>query len=249
MLRSSHKALTLHLSPRGFALSDSGVPLPELVPWQGAARPGDARGMGSLIGELPVPTTPGKQSLDVVLDNAWARLQLVRFPHGVRTPEERDVFVRASFRHVFGSQADGWRVVVDRNPLHLPSLAMAVDAPLFQAVSDFAEQHELRLRSMQAAFVTVFNRLRVHLSAHHGGLAHVDSGRVCLGLWQQRRWVAIRSQPLGEGDGIGALLRQMLAGMDAGYPEGTLYVKGGRQGAALDLPAGWTVHWMSEGGG
>ncbi|HEX5127421.1 MAG TPA: hypothetical protein VFW00_11825 [Rhodocyclaceae bacterium] len=251
MLRSSNSVVTLSLSPQGFGISGDATQRAPIKPWPKEYRSGDTKSIVDALDGLSVTSMQNKSRLDVVLDNAWTRFQLVRFPAGVRTKEECGAFLKAAFRNVFGAEADAWHIVAEPMHFGLPVLAVAVDAALPEALTKFAERSKLTLRSVQPKFVTAFNGARHGLSAHQGAFAQIDDIRICMALWRQRCWVAVRSQPIVAHDvdivgaAVGAMLNQMLAHIDPPMAYGTLHLTGATRGwQAQQLPEGWTALWL-----
>jgi len=248
--RSSNSAVTLRLSAQGFGL-DAGAGKATLQPWP-AGR--DVKAVVAALADLQLQAQPGKSLLAVVLDNAWTRFQLVRFPAQVNTAQEREVFLRANFQRVFGAEAQAWKIVAEPAYFGLPVMAVAVDEALLAALSRFAERHQLRLRSIQPEFVDVFNRARTMLSGGQGAFAHVGSERVCMALWRRQSWVAVRSPPLDPAahGAVGAMLAQMLANVDPPMASGTLHLADAdsrprRSSPPIEaMPAGWAVVRLAE---
>lgn len=241
MSRSSSSAVTLRLGARGFGF-DTGAGTTTLEPWTMGR---DVKGVVAALAELPLPAQPGKSQLAVTLDNAWTRFQLMRFPAKVNTAQEREVFLKASFRRVFGAEVEGWAIAVEPACLGLPVMAVAVDPTLIAALSRLAGRHQMTLRSVQPEFVDAFNRARPMLSGQQGAFAQIGHGRVCMALWRRQTWVAVRSQPMDPAaDGpVGAMLAQMLANVDPTMAKGTLHLAGGDDRSPLPeaLPVGWTA--------
>ncbi|HSV35141.1 MAG TPA: hypothetical protein VLI46_06270 [Ramlibacter sp.] len=242
---SSNSAVTLRLSTRGFGF-DAGGALAAMQPWP-AGR--DVKAVVAALAELPLQAQPGKK-LSVILDNAWTRFQLVRFPAQVNTPEERQVFLQAHFRRVFGAEAQDWTIIAEPAYFGLPVMAVAVDHMLIAALSRLAERHQLRLRSLQPEFVEAFNRVRPMLSGGQGAFAQIGGDRVCMALWRGPCWEAVRSQPLAPGarGSMAALLAQMLANVNPPMTSGTLHLadsdnRPGQGGQPLPeaLTTGWTA--------
>ncbi|HSV84193.1 MAG TPA: hypothetical protein VLK85_33750 [Ramlibacter sp.] len=237
--------MTLRLSTHGFGF-DAGRALAAMQPWP-AGR--DVKAVVAALAELPLQAQPG-QSLSIILDNAWTRLQLVRFPAQVNTPQERQVFLQANFRRVFGAEAQDWTIIAEPAYFGRPVMAVAVDHTLIAALSRLAERHQLRLRSLQPEFVEAFNRVRPMLTGGQGAFAQIGGDRVCMGLWRGPCWEAVRSQPLAPAvqGSMAAMLAQMLANVDPPMASGTLHLadSDSRPGKGAwpqpeTLTAGWTA--------
>lgn len=186
-------------------------------------------------------------ALDVVIDSGLTRMQVIRFPAGVRKPLERSAYLKAAFRNVFGREAADWHIIAEPTYASEPVPAFAIDATVMSAITGFAERHKLTLRSLRPSFVDCFNSLRNRLAAHTGAFALIESGRVGLGLWRHREWISLSSQAFAaeDGEALGALCTQMLARVDPAMPSGTLYIAGADKPFSVPLPGEWDVQWLA----
>lgn len=245
MLRSSPDTLTLRVRPDAYAIVSS-LRGGEWMSWpaQIAGRDLEAR-----IAQLELPKEGRHARLDVVLDSALTRMQVVCFPAGVRKPEERSNYLKASFRNVFGQEAGNWHIVAEPSYFHEPVPAVAVDRPLIQAVTALCERHELKLRSLRTSFIDSFNLMRGKLTAHAGAFAMLEGERLCIGLWHKRTWLALSMQAIARGDGaaLAAALAQLLARVTTPMPVGTLYLVSDETPFKIPLAEGWAVEWLKPG--
>ncbi|MFT3735762.1 MAG: hypothetical protein QM776_12175 [Rhodocyclaceae bacterium] len=246
MLRSSRKVLTLRLSPHGYSVSPGSL---HGGTWQRWPKLGDniAPTVEQHLDTLRFEEDVQCPQLDVVLDSALSRAQIVQFPAGVRKPVERQAFLKAAFRNVFGAEAAEWHIVAETAYANEAVPAVAIDASLMQALGKLCERHAMQLRSLRTSFVDCFNRLRSQLSGHIGAFALIERERVSIGLWRRRGWVAISTLAVAteDGAGIAALHAQMLARIDEPLHDGTLYVAGSKKAFAVPLPEGWTLQWLT----
>jgi hypothetical protein len=250
VLRSSHKVLTLRLGTNGYALSPGSL---RGGAWQSWPASHDDRGIAHPIEERLAALKFDAAScalLDVVLDSTLTRVQVIRFPAGVRKPAERTAFLKAAFRNVFGRDANTWHVVAEPTYVNEPTPAVAIDEQLMQAINTLAECHKLKLRSLRTAFTDAFNSARRSLSAHMGAFALLENGRVSIGVWRHRSWIALSTQALaaGDGEGLAALCTQMLSRIDPPMLTGTLYIAGADKPFAVNLSEGWTTQWLHTEG-
>lgn len=186
-------------------------------------------------------TLPRGATVDLELANAWVRFRLVSFPAGLRAPADRLGYLRALFQNVHGDAALGWEIVWEPGYHARPVLACAVDAQLLSTLRGFVSARGARLRSIEPRFCGTFNRLRPRLNASQGALIQFDGGTLCVGVWRQRQWLAIRSAVADAAHGAlaGSLLRQILIDAGSDGESGRAYVCGAIDAAALDLPADW----------
>jgi hypothetical protein len=250
VLRSSHKVLTLRLGTSGYAVSPGTLRGGAWHNWP--ADENDA-GMPRSIEERLAALKLNIAScalLDVVLDSKLTRVQVIRFPAGVRKPAERTAFLKAAFRNVFGRDANTWHVIAEPTYMNEPTPAVAIDDKVMQAINTLAERHRLKLRSLRPAFTDAFNSARRNFSAHMGAFALLENGRVSIGLWRHRSWVALSTQALAAGDGeaLAALCIQMLSRIDPPMLAGTLYIASADKPLAVNLSEGWTTQWLQADG-
>ena len=244
MLRSSHKVLTLRLGSKGYVVSPGNLRGGTWNNWPAGAADED---MEARLAVLKIPEASTCSQLDVVLDSALTRVQVVRIPTGIRKPAERTAFLKAAFRNVFGRDAGDWHVIAEQSYVNEPVPAVAIDENLMAAVSAFSARHGLKLRSLRTSFVDTFNSLRRKLSAHHGAFALLENGRICIGLWRNRNWIALTTQAFAAADGVGlaALSTQMLSRIEPPMLTGTLYIVGAESPFAVPLNEGWITEWLA----
>jgi hypothetical protein len=251
VLRSSHKVVTLRLGANGYAASPGHLRGGAWHDWPDDSSSADhANGIDTPLTErlaaLKLSEVQHCTTLDVVLDIALMRLQVVRFPAGVRRPDERSAFLKAAFRNVFGRDAGNWHIIAEPAYVSEAVPAVAIDETLMQAITAFAARHKLKLRSLRPSFVDCFNSLRHKLAAHTGAFALIEGGRVCVGLWRHRAWLALSTQAFtaGDGESLAALCSQMLARVQPAMPDGSLYIAGADAPFAVPLDEGWTLQWL-----
>jgi hypothetical protein len=201
------------------------------------------------LSTLKLPEARACSVLDVVVDIGLTRIQVIRFPAGIRKPGEREAFLKAAFRNVFGREAGDWHIVAEPTYVNEPVAAIAIDDKLMQAITALGERHRLSLRSLRPSFVDSFNSARRKLSAHMGAFALLENGRVCIGLWRHRTWIALTTLAFAAADGeaLAALTAQMLARVDPPMPSGTLYIAGADKPFPVPLDEGWSVQWLEPG--
>jgi hypothetical protein len=250
VLRSSHKVLTLRLGTSGYAVSPGTLRGGAWQKW-----PADEHDKDMLcpIEERLAALKLNIAScalLDVVLDSTLTRVQVIRFPAGVRKPTERAAFLKVAFRNVFGRDANTWHVIAEPTYVNEPTPAVAIDDKVMQAITTLAERHRLKLRSLRTAFSDAFNSARRNFSAHMGAFALLENARVSIGLWRHRNWIALSTQPLAAGDGeaLAALCTQMFSRIDPPMLAGTLYIAGADKPLSVPLSEGWTTQWLQADG-
>ena len=90
----SSEALTLEVGPHGVSLGRHGV-----------AQMLSLDNLAAALDALPTEATPRRAALQVTVDNAWARWQVIEVPPGVVGHDEQHALVRARMIEVFGHAA------------------------------------------------------------------------------------------------------------------------------------------------
>lgn len=189
--------------------------------------------LAASLDALPEDALPRRAAVQVSVDNAWARWQVIELPAGLTGREEQHALVRARMTEVFGSVAQGWVYAWDARPA--PAVvACALDATLLQRLQAWTAARGLRLASVQPAWLRAYARLRG--DAPVGGFAQLRHGWLCMGLWTRGRWLHVRGEALSDPSGIGAVLERRLTLFDGDLSGGQLFLHGS---PAVSLPHGW----------
>lgn len=218
----SSKVLTLEVGPHGVSLGRHGV-----------AQMLSLDNLAAALDALPAEATPRRAALQVTVDNAWARWQVIEVPPGVVGHDEQHALVRARMIEVFGSAAQGWVFSWDARPA-ASVLACALDAALVQRLQAWCVARSVKLKSMQPAWLRAYAGLRG--DAATGGFAQLRHGWLCMGLWAGGRWLHVRGEALADPAGIGAVLERRLSLFDGELSAGQLFLHGS---PSVTLPRGW----------
>lgn len=189
--------------------------------------------LAASLDALPADSLPRRGSLQVTIDNAWARWQVVEVPPGISGHDEQHALVRSRMIEVFGTTAQGWVFSWDPRPA-ASVLACALDAVLVQRLQAWSAARGLRLKSVQPAWLRAYANLRG--DAATGGFAQLRHGWLCMGLWSAGRWLHVRGEALSDPAAIGALLERRLSLFDGELSGGQLFLHGA---PAVSLPRGW----------
>jgi hypothetical protein len=133
-----------------------------------------------------------RASLQIVLSNRFVRYALIPWQAGLHGAREDAAYVRHYFAQMFGGNADDWDICVSGAPDRQPRLASAIDAALLAALRDLCALAGLRLSAVSPQLSITFNRYRRSLPSS-GWIVLVESGCLCLGLFEDGRWLAIRT--------------------------------------------------------
>lgn len=183
--------------------SVSCTPKPGEAPWQAA--------LAALDGALSERGCVGG-SATVVLSNHWVRYAVLPWQPDVTSTAEVDQLARLRFERCFGAAASGWTIRTCDRGYGAAHVACAVDAGLISALRACLATHRVRLTELQPLLMAAYNDARREITGS-AAFAIVEPGRVCLGLLQQRRWLAIASRRTGAD--LGEAIEQELATLDA----------------------------------
>lgn len=159
------------------------------------------------------------RDLTVILSNHYVYYAVLPASQGLAASEQNDL-AHLVFRNLFGELSHDWDLRVSHAG-DLPTLASAVPQAFLKALYDICEGRG-RLRSIQPAWMAVFNGVRQQLEGDNGILALVEAGRIGLATLEQGQWRSIVSRA-----GPGSMLPQFLADESERY--------GRRPGEALWL--------------
>jgi hypothetical protein len=182
--------------------SVSCVPKPGEAPWQAA--------LAALDGALNESGSRGGAAA-VVLSNHWVRYAVLPWQPSVTSPAEVEQLARLHFERSFGAAAASWTVRTCDRGYGAAHLACAVDTALITALQACLAAHDVRLGTLQPLLMAAYNDARREFSGSTA-FAIVEPGRVCLGLLQQDRWLAVASRRTGAD--LGEAIEQELATLD-----------------------------------
>ena len=182
--------------------SVSCTPKPGEAPWQAA--------LAALDGALAELGSRGG-SAAVVLSNHWVRYAVLPWQPSVTSAGEVEQLARLHFERNFGAAAASWTIRTCDRGYGAAHLACAVDTALIAALQACLATHGMRLGTLQPLLMAAYNDARREFSGNTA-FAIVEAGRVCLGLLQQDRWLAIASRRAGAD--LGEAIEQELATLD-----------------------------------
>lgn len=183
--------------------SVSCAPKPGEAPWQAA--------LAALDGALAEWGSRGG-SAAVVLSNHWVRYAVLPWQPSVTAAAEVEQLARLHFERNFGAAVSGWTIRSCDRGYGAAHLACAVDTALITALQACLAAHGMRLSTLQPLLMAAYNDARREFSGNTAFVI-VETGRVCLSLLHQDRWLAIASRRTGAD--LGEALEQELATLDA----------------------------------
>lgn len=154
--------------------------------WSGALQVLDQqlRGMSGL-----------RANLRVILSSQFVRYAIVPSQPDLK-PDEDAGYLRHYFAQMFGCSADGWDICAGAAPDGAPRLASAIDSALLLALRQLCALDAIRLTAVVPQFASTFDRHRHGLPAR-GWLVEAEPGCLCIGLFEDRRWLSVRTLRTG----------------------------------------------------
>lgn len=120
--------------------------------------------------------------LTVTVASDFVRYLSLPAQHIAMRRDEKLAYAAAAYRELYGEQAAEWQVQCDDPPPHHTTLAAAMDADLLMAIKQIAEQHTLKLQSVQPYLMAAINGLYPQIAKANGYLAIVEERLLLLSL-------------------------------------------------------------------
>lgn len=136
-----------------------------------------------------------KARVGVTLSNHFVRYALLSTIDGARTAELETV-ARHQLRAVHGERVDGWRIVVSTIERGKAALAAAIDAEVFNRLSELFSRLHLKLQSIEPLLSAAFNRCHTEVRRKPCWLVVAEPGRVCIAHVAGEKWSCLRNQRL-----------------------------------------------------
>jgi hypothetical protein len=172
----------------GGASTDCPAATPGTPAWSTAVR---------ILGEQLRGMPHARANLHIIVSSQFVRYAIIPWQADLSASEDA-AYQRHHFAHLFGSSADGWDICAAAAPEGKPRLASAIDAALLLALRELCALDSIRLKAVRPQFASTFNGCRRSLPAS-GWLVLAESGCLCIGLFEDRRWLAIRTLRIGAG--------------------------------------------------
>lgn len=129
----------------------------------------------------------------VIVANQFMRYALVPWNEALSDEREEMIFVRHSFREMYGGEADSWELRIDSGGAGMAQMACAVDAGLLEALRGLFNRAGIGLRSIQPHLMTAYNSCRALLRGRSAWLVLVERGNLCIALLREGRWSWVRT--------------------------------------------------------
>lgn len=156
------------------------------------------RGALDALGQCAAQLDARPASVRIVLSNHFIRYAIAPWRDDIRSPAERDGFIRHCFRENYGSAADAWLIRENPEPYGRASLACAVDRELVDGVRDIFRGTRLNLGAIQPLFMAAFNKYRKSLGTTGCFLVH-EEGRLCGATYAEGEWRNVLAVRVEEG--------------------------------------------------
>jgi hypothetical protein len=165
-----------------------------LTPSQGAAAAAPPWNGALAALEQQLDGLAGRRiTLRVILSNRLVRYAVVPWQAGLHGAAEVEAYVRHHFVQMYGSAAETWDLCVSPAPDGHPRLASAIDVGLLDALRGLCSAKRIHLAAVSPQLAAMFNRYRKRLAASCGWLVLADAGLVCIALFDNGRWLSVRS--------------------------------------------------------
>lgn len=168
----------------------------------------------------------------LLLSDRHVRYQHLPWRPGIVGLRERQAYAGHRFREVYGELAGGWQIALSDGMPGNASLACAVDRELLTGLRALAPQ--LKIVSLQPLFAAAYNRACRGIREPRFWFAHVEPGRLCLGMFRDGQNMGLRNEACAAAwpDGLAALQRR-LQFVDGDEGAAPIYVAGQLQGVPL----------------
>gem|GEM_PF-2417766 len=146
--------------------------------------------------------------LRIVLSSSLVRYLLLPAQKIVMNKLEKNQYVRAAYREIYGSLVEDWIIQCDDTAPNQSTLAAATDQKLIDTLLQISVKHGLKLTSVQPHFVASLNRLRTQLNSADSYLAVVEEEAIVIGTFVHGNLQGVKTVSY-QGDWKLALTREM----------------------------------------
>jgi hypothetical protein len=116
-------------------------------------------GIQRLAIQLEALNLPQNTQLSLTLASDLVRYIILPGHEIAMSSDEKLGYALASFREVYGVNADSWKISIDDTAPTKPTLACAIDMSMYEAIVELEQQYKLKLKSIQPYLMTTFNKL------------------------------------------------------------------------------------------
>jgi hypothetical protein len=138
-----------------------------------------------------------KTQLKVILASDFVRYLSLPAQQVQMSQEEKLAYAVAAYQDVYGSCVDTWDIKLNDSAPRQPTIAVAVDKALLEALNQLAIKYQLKLVSTQPYLMCAFNALTGQVNHVSGYLAIVELKRLLLVSLQTGKFISMRTFLLG----------------------------------------------------
>jgi hypothetical protein len=190
------------------------------------------------------------QGVDVsaVLANDFARYQLIPWSDEIASEEERENYIRQSFKQVYGDGVADWVYAVSENSRGAAWFVAAMELALVQQLEEIIGQAQSKLMSIMPHVMPAFNNARRVIKGRDLWFVQVEKQQLLLALILDGRWQTISLRHVSEADWqteLPLLLDRewRLKGLDQVPRTVAISAPEARQ-SALNGAGKWEFHWL-----
>jgi hypothetical protein len=184
--------------------------------------------------------------LKVILSNHFVLYEVIPWNDALKDEAEQTAYAREYFGLVYGRMKQDWALQIGLDRAGCPYVASGTDQGLLDELSHAADQHKLRLRSVQPLLTETFNHSLAHFTDGAQWFVVVEDGMLCAALVGRRHVIAVRSMRVrwDSPSELAALLEreQLLTDEASSVRKVFLYIVNGPE---MPLPTNrWDVHYL-----
>lgn len=134
----------------------------------------------SLDALLTVMQVKPNTHLTVVLSADFVRYQLLPAQQIAMSTAEKLAYAAATFKEIYGLETDGWKIKLHDTGFKQASIAAAVDESFLDKLQQVAQQHKIKLASVQPYLMGAYNSSKNQLGKLSGYFVVVETSKILL---------------------------------------------------------------------
>lgn len=145
----------------------------------------------------------GKAEVKIYLSNSFLRFAMLPFSDEVHSDAERYTVAGLLFESIYGDTAKHWKLSLDDECYGEPSMAVAMDSELWDALQQIHSQ-KLQLISVQPQLSSAFNAFREKIKSSDGLFVVMEHEQLTLIMIKEQKIIGVRKTAFEVGsDGVG----------------------------------------------
>jgi hypothetical protein len=137
-------------------------------------------GIQRLDTRLEALDLPHKTQISITLASDLVRYIILPGHEIAMSSDEKLGYAIASFREIYGATADSWKISIDDTAPTQPTLACAIDASMYEAITELAQKYKLKLKSVQPYLMTTFNKLYSSIKNANASFVVIEQTRMAM---------------------------------------------------------------------